>query len=114
MNTAHNSTDAVPPECAVALDMLHRRLDGDIVDVPSAVAAHVAGCPDCRGRFASTGRLVAALAGSESVSVPALVTERIVADVLADARRRRRLRHCPAAAGGLAAAVGLAVWLSRL
>jgi predicted anti-sigma-YlaC factor YlaD len=103
----------LPTECAAALAVLHRRLDGDAVDVPPAVAAHVAGCADCRGRFAAAGRLAAALEASVLPTPPRLLTERIIAAAIADGRRRARLRHWPLAAAALAAAVLLALGLSR-
>ncbi|HEY1380461.1 MAG TPA: hypothetical protein VGF55_26910 [Gemmataceae bacterium] len=103
-----------PPECAAALDVLHRRLDGETVDLPPAVAAHVAACPDCRGRFAAIDRLTAALTGTQLPPVRPLLTERIVAGALADGRRRQRLRRLPLAVAGLAAAALAAIWLSRL
>src|SRR5436190_23986040 len=94
-----------PPECSPALDLLHRRLDGESVILPVDVAAHVAACPDCRERFAAA-RLVSA---APIPPVPAELTDRVVAAVLADARRRRLMWRVPAAVGALAAAVGLAV-----
>src|SRR6478672_4625369 len=95
-----------PPECGPALELLHRRLDGDAVILPVAVAAHVAACPDCRERFAAARLLSAA----PVPPVPADLADRIVAAVLADARRHRLLWRVPVAVGALAAAVALAVW----
>jgi len=101
-----------PPECAAALDALQRRLDGEVVALPPAVAIHVAGCPDCRGRLAAIDRLTGALDRADSF-VPALLTERIVAGAIADMRRRRRVRRWALSGVGIAAGVVAAFWLIR-
>jgi hypothetical protein len=101
------------PECAAALDVLNRWLDRETLAVPPDVANHVAACPDCGGRFAASGQLSAALAGDDSAPVPPDLTERIVADVLFDFRRRRRSRVLSIAGAALAAGVALAIWLTR-
>jgi hypothetical protein len=107
-----DNRDPLQPECAAALDVLQRRLDGEIVAAPPAVAAHVAACADCRGRFAAIGPLLAALDGSEPQMRP-LLTQQIVAGVLADIRRRRQVRRLSFAAAGLAAGVAFTLWLAR-
>src|SRR5688572_2163558 len=89
--TADEPDPPTPPECAAALALLHRRLDGEAVILPVDVAGHVAGCGDCRARFAAAG-----LVGTAPVPpVPADLADRIVAAVLADARRRRLIRRAP-------------------
>jgi len=110
--TAPDPDPAIPPECATTLDLLQRRLDGESVETPADVAAHAAGCRDCRERF-SASRLLAAAPAPHEPPVPNMLTERIVVGVLADARRRRRLRRWSLGAVGVAAAVTLAVWLAR-
>src|SRR3954463_10139901 len=115
--------DAPPPACAAALDVLHRRLDGETVELSPAVAAHVAACPDCRGRLAAADRLAAAPAAAGPPPGAPPLTERsgpprrpggIAAGVRAAAPRRQRLRRWPLAVAGLAASALAAVWLSRL
>src|SRR5215207_5692984 len=107
--TTPETDPPTPPECAAALALLHRRLDGEAVILPVDVAGHVAGCGDCRERFAAAGLLSAA----PVPPVPAELAERIVAAALADARRHRFMRRAPFALTAVAAAVALAVWLGR-
>lgn len=102
-----------PPECAAALEALHRWLDRESVAIPPDVAAHVTHCPDCGGRFASSGQLAVALVPSEAVGVPPLLTERILAGILSDTIRRRRTRWMSLAGAGIAAGLIVAVWLIR-
>ena len=105
------SSDLPEPACAEALDVLQRRLDGDVVAAPPAVVAHIAGCADCRGRFAAVGSLFTALASTE-LAVSPLMTERIVAGAIADVRRSRRVRRWSFAVGVAAGVMG-ALWLTR-
>jgi hypothetical protein len=107
--TSPDDSLPTPAECALALALLHRRLDGEAVILPVDAAAHVAGCQDCGERFAAAARLSAA----PVPPAPADLTERIVAAVRRDARRRRVMRRLPVALVGLAAAVAVAVWLVR-
>jgi hypothetical protein len=100
-------------DCSAALAIMHCWLDGDAVGVPPEVAAHLSLCADCHGRFAAMGQMSAALIRTESLPVPPLLTERIVAGLLAD-NRRQRLKRWSLAGVGLAASVALAVWLSWL
>jgi hypothetical protein len=93
--------------------MLQRRLDGEAVSTPPAIAAHIAACPDCRGRFAAVGPLLAALDGTD-LTVPPLLTEWTITAAIADLRRRRRVRRWSLAAAGLAASVmAAAFWLTQ-
>jgi hypothetical protein len=95
------------------LDLLQLRLDGEAGITPPAVAAHLAVCADCRGRFAAAGLLLAAV---EVLDLPVrpMVTEWIVAGAISDSRRRRRVRRCSLAAAGMAAAVtAVAFWLTQ-
>jgi hypothetical protein len=107
--TAHEPDPPTPPECAAAVVLLHRRLDGEAVILPVDVAGHVAGCVHCRERFAAAGRLSAA----SVPPVPADLADRILAAVLADARRRRLMRRAPFALAAVAAVIAVAVWLGR-
>jgi hypothetical protein len=102
------SDDELPiaPECGPAIDLLQRRLDGDAVILPVDVTVHVASCQTCRERFAAAS----VLAATPVPPVPSELTERIVAKVLSEGRRRRLLRW-PVAVAAVAAAVALAVWL---
>jgi hypothetical protein len=95
-----------PLECAAALDLLQRRLDGEAVILPVDIAAHVGGCTDCRERFAVAQHLSTAPAPP----VPADLANRIVQAVVRDGRRRRLARWSVV---GVAAAVAVGVWLAR-
>jgi hypothetical protein len=104
------------PECASAVDVLHRWLDGEAPGVSPEVAAHAALCPECGGRFAAMGQLSAGLIRvAAPTPVPAGLADRIVVNVLADFRRRKtaRRRTVWLAGAALAAAVLAAVWLIR-
>jgi hypothetical protein len=91
------------------LDFLQRRLDGGGA-MPPVVEAHLTACADCRARFRAAQVLDTALARLAPPAPPALFTERLVAGVQDDYRRRRLWRW--QTAGALAACVALAVWLS--
>src|SRR5690348_18387120 len=84
--------DVSPPACAAALALLQRRLDGESADTPPEVAAHLAGCADCRGRFRAADALATALARRAAPAPSPLFTERLVARVQQDYRRRRLWR----------------------
>jgi hypothetical protein len=109
--TVLDAEPPIPPECATTLALLHRRLDGESVETSAEVAAHAALCPDCRARLVAA-RLLAAAPAPHEPPVPALVTERIITGVLADARRRRS-RRWSLSTIGIAAAVTFALWLTR-
>jgi hypothetical protein len=108
--TAPEPEQPISRECATALDRLQRRLDGESADLPTGVVAHVARCADCRQRFAAA-RLLATTPVPPDPPVPSQLTERIVGEVLANVRHRRR--DWPVALAGLAAMIALAVWIGR-
>ena len=91
--------EPIEPACAAALEVLQRRLDGEPTVTPPAVAAHIADCPDCSGRFAAIDRLLHGL-NRDILPLSRLSTECIVADAIADLRRRRRIRRWSYAAAG--------------
>jgi hypothetical protein len=101
----------LPPECAAAIEFLHRWLDRETIAAPPEVATHASICPDCGGRFAASGQFATALIGSEP-QPPSFLSERIVGEVLADGRRRRRVRRWSLATAGLAAGVIAALWFT--
>lgn len=86
--------------------LLQRWLDGQLV-AESAVAEHLTGCPECRGRHAAAARLLDALPRMARPMAPAGLAACVVARALAE-RRSRRVR-LGLAVSGLAAAVLLAV-----
>jgi hypothetical protein len=100
------------PECAAALDVLHRWLDREAIAVPPEVAAHVLVCPECGGRFAASGQFAIALIGTETPP-PTELADRIVVAVVADGRRRQRQRRWSLAGAGLAAGILAAIWYTR-
>jgi hypothetical protein len=110
----HDDSDPLSPsECAAALEALHRWLDRESLAIPPDVAAHVTLCPDCGGRFAASGQLAVALIPSESIDVPPLLTERLLAGLRRDTVRQRRARRMSLAGAGIAAGLVVAVWLIR-
>src|SRR5205809_174864 len=93
-------------ECA---DILHRRLDGELLPATSGLDQHLAECATCRGLFAAARSLQEGLRGIVAPTMPPLFAARTTARVLA-ARRRARLRRWAVAGAALAASVMFAVW----
>jgi hypothetical protein len=105
-----------PPECAAALEVLHRWLDGEAVGIPPEVAGHTALCMECGGRFAASGQLSIALVKVRVPPAPVGLADRIVAEALADFPRQRRARQMwrlSYAGLAVAAALLLAIWLTQ-
>ena len=77
------SLTASPPDCAAALEVLHRWLDREPLAMPpDDCRPRRRAVPDCGGRFAAIGSTVAPLCVTpDAVGVPPLLTERIVAGV---------------------------------
>src|SRR5262249_48594451 len=103
----------LPPnaDCHATLEWLQPRLDGSSAPQPDDVAAHIADCAACRNRVLAADRLLHS-AGDRAPRLPPspLLTERIVAAVRHDARRRVARRWLVAGAS-LAAAIVFALWL---
>jgi predicted anti-sigma-YlaC factor YlaD len=98
--------------CAAATEHLQRQLDGGVAHLPRVVGDHISGCTDCRARFAIAERFSAALVDSAAALPPALLTERIIARVIASGRRRQWIRR-GSLATGMAAGVLFALWVTR-
>jgi hypothetical protein len=99
-------------------DSLQRFLDGDGPGDEEPRAEHLAQCADCRSWHAAALRLAAGLRRLPSPLPPAGLTDRVVAQVLAERRERsawrRRLTTLALAASLLLASLGgYALW-SRL
>lgn len=117
MRTDRNNNpepDPTPPACAPTAERIQAVLDGQLS--PDALAAdpHPAACPACRERVRAARLVLAALAEPcEPITVPAGLTNAILAGVRADRRARTR-RRVLAYVGGFAAAaaIALAVWLN--
>jgi hypothetical protein len=95
--------------CSDFLDLIQRRLDGDIHDSALGLEAHLASCAPCRRLEAATRRLERAL----DLMVPAKpfsglggrIVARVMADRCARMRFRRQLLAGAAAAGILLTAL---------
>ena len=91
-------------------DSLQRFLDGDSPSDEEARDEHLARCADCRSWHAAALRLAAGLRQLSSPLPPAGLTDRLVAQVLAERRQRRigrrRLTTMALAASLLLASLG--------
>jgi anti-sigma factor RsiW len=99
------------PDCH---DLLQRWLDGEALPERTALNQHLAGCTECRERFAAARRLRAGLGALPRPEAPPQLAGRTVARVLADRRgrlRRRRLWAGVALAASVLLAVGVYFWL---
>jgi hypothetical protein len=102
-----------PHDCDAAMAVLHRWLDRESIGVPPEVAAHLSACVECRERFAASGQLATAMIREESLPVPPLLTERIVAAVLTDRQHRRRQQwRMAGAALAIAASIAVVIGLA--
>ena len=99
--------------CSDCLDLLQARLDGAAPLAIAEVEEHLATCPACRAQDAAARRLEAGLRLLTPPAPPAGLTERVVAGVLAERRRRLRLARWGRAAVAAAAAVLVVVLVSE-
>ena len=91
---------------------MQRRLDGEPAPLTPDVEDHLSVCPDCRERFRLAGSLIAVLPPRYDAAEPSSIwTERLVAAIFTDGRRRQVRRL--GVAWALAAGVLAAVWLAR-
>jgi predicted anti-sigma-YlaC factor YlaD len=97
--------------CPDCLDRLQQQLDGAATPDRDLLDAHLAGCRDCRERFAAAQRLAEGLRTLPPPAPPAALADRIVAAVLRQRRARQRLRRW-LLAGAAAAAALLAATLA--
>jgi hypothetical protein len=97
------------PEC---LEQLQTFLDGSAIPEREGLQAHLAGCAPCREWFAAALLLREGLRGQSHPPVPVQLTGRILAAV-AGQRRRARLRRWSLAGLAAAAAILIAVLMSR-
>ena len=74
--------------CLEAMELLQRRLDGELIDSLS-LDEHVAQCAPCREQFAGAQQLMTILKASSWPVPPGTLTERIISEVLDDRRVRR-------------------------
>lgn len=81
----------------------YARGDGD-PGIRSVMAAHLAGCPDCRRDLARENELRTTLAGLPLVTCPAAVSGRVLAAVARRQTQARRRRWFAGAGATLAAA----------
>jgi hypothetical protein len=108
--------------CPESLDLLQRRLDGEIIADLAELEQHLVGCAECRAKHAAAARLLEGLKAlspalpsrelDERITTmrrlvpPSGLAERITARVLADrVDRQRRLRFRWWATVGLAACI---------
>lgn len=107
--------DLPPPACGTTLARLQLVLDREL---PAAVLdpdPHALECPACRERIAAARLLLAQLASPHRTSVPAGLTDAVLAAVREDRFARLRGRSYAVAAGiiaALAASVAVIVWLT--
>lgn len=102
--------DSVPPGCRPAVDRLQALLDDRRSPNELLADPHVSGCADCRERVRGAAVVADLLSlALDAVAVPAGFADAVVGDVLADRRRRLRVRFAGRVAGGLAVAACLAV-----
>jgi hypothetical protein len=97
--------------CAEFHDLLQRRLDGGAGT--GELAAHAAGCSDCRAWLAAVQRLESGLQVLPRPRPGVGSAEKIVASVLTDQRARRRRRYAVRAALALAAAILFAILIAQ-
>lgn len=80
--------------CLESMNLLQCRLDGEPTGDATALDEHLAQCPSCRAHFAAAQRMVRGLKSAAWPTPPALLSERIVSEVLEDRRlRRARLKR---------------------
>lgn len=86
-----------PISCTALQRALHALLDGETVALPVEFEGHLATCSTCRADYHAGLALQRALTSRPPVRVPELLTERVVATILADSgianRRRQRMRR---------------------
>jgi predicted anti-sigma-YlaC factor YlaD len=99
--------------CREFHELLHRRLDGEAITDPSDLAAHLAACGECRSLDATVRRFETRGQWLRLPLPPADLSERIVRKVLAQRRRRLRVRAGLAMAACLLAAILLGVWINQ-
>jgi hypothetical protein len=95
------------PEC---LDLLHKRLDGEVVPRSGGLEQHLAQCAECRERHAAAALLEEGLRALPRPVPPAELTPRIVTAVLAQRRADQRWRRRVWVSAAVAAGVLLAVF----
>jgi hypothetical protein len=107
--------------CAEFQTWLQDRFDGVPGDQTPAAQLHLAACPECRAWQTAAERLEAGISLLRSENPSALLTDRIVIQVLADRRDRLRRLRIRRVAGALAASIAVATlafayvprWLSK-
>jgi anti-sigma factor RsiW len=99
--------------CSECLDLLAERLDGAAAAPRAELERHLAECAACRQRAAAARRLGEGLRLLAPPAPPAGLTERVVAGVLAERRRRTRLARWARAAVAVAAGVLVIVLVSE-
>jgi hypothetical protein len=109
--TPETAPDVVMNEltCQQCEERLHELLDGSVSVSCPALDAHLVSCADCRGLFAAARQMQVRLRSLPAPIPPVDLTGRIVAGVLFDARRRRRLRVGLMIGAALAASLLLAL-----
>jgi hypothetical protein len=99
-------------KCPESESLLQRRLDGEAVADHTALESHLAECAECRDRFTAASRLVdEGLPALRRLESPGPTwTSQVIADLLADYRRRcllaYRIRLLASAAALVAAVLG--------
>jgi hypothetical protein len=96
--------------CQQCEERLQELLDGAALVSGPSLDAHLVHCAGCRGLFAAARHLQVRLCSLPTPIPPTDLGRRIVAGVLSDARRQRRLRVSAMVGVGLAASLLLA-WL---
>jgi hypothetical protein len=102
--------------CRDCQEWLQRELDGEPGPTETALAGHLAGCPDCRRLHTAARRLRQGLLLQTQRKPPAPppgLAGRVLARVLAERRRRQRWRLRLAGAVALAASLLLIVAAGR-
>jgi hypothetical protein len=94
--------------CQQCEERLHEFLDGSAAVSCPSLDAHLASCAGCRSLFAAARQMQVRLRSLPTPIPPADLSGRIVAGVLSDARRRRRLRVSALVGVALAASLLLA------
>ena len=94
--------------CAEFQIWLQDRFDGVPGDQTPAAQQHLAACPECRAWQTAAERLEAGISLLRSENPSALLTDRIVVQVLADRRDRLRRLRIRRVAGALAASIAVA------
>lgn len=100
--------------CSEFQHQLQRRLDGEPKTASASLERHLGQCPACRALEAAAERLEEGLRLLRPPALPDRLGNRIVAGVLADRRRRTRLRYRRwALVGAAAAGLLLAVFVGH-